>query len=94
MKNRKLLNAVAYLNLFAAIGIILFWIGFYTEMIFPINTLSPKIANFQGYYRLRSIFISVISTGQPRYYRRCVAQFGFAFGAPGDYPCVSILIET
>eukprot|EP00565_Helicotheca_tamesis_P006354 CAMPEP_0185727096 /NCGR_PEP_ID=MMETSP1171-20130828/2884_1 /TAXON_ID=374046 /ORGANISM="Helicotheca tamensis, Strain CCMP826" /LENGTH=138 /DNA_ID=CAMNT_0028395593 /DNA_START=155 /DNA_END=571 /DNA_ORIENTATION=+ len=39
-----------------AVGILLFWVGFYTEAIFPVDVLSTKIKNFDGYYAWESSF--------------------------------------
>lgn len=37
-------------------GIALFWIGFYSELIFPIEILEPLIKNFDGYYAWETSF--------------------------------------
>ncbi len=43
-------------NLVVAVSIILFWVGFYTELIFPKDELARRIAHFEGYYAWESSF--------------------------------------
>ncbi|MCE3009036.1 MAG: hypothetical protein LW875_00300 [Proteobacteria bacterium] len=43
-------------NLVVAGLLFLFWIGFYTEVIFPFETLSSRILHFEGYYAWETSF--------------------------------------
>ena len=57
MLNRfNLINVIAIINIIVAIEIFLFWLGFYTEFIFPIDILAPRIENFEGYYAWETSF--------------------------------------
>lgn len=49
-------KAIALAYIFVAIGIVLFWIGFFSELIFPVDTLKPLIKNFEGYYAWETSF--------------------------------------
>jgi|GEM_PF-2312619 len=50
------LRIIAVANIVVAVNIFGFWIGFYSEMIFPIAELAPKIAHFEGYYAWEKSF--------------------------------------
>ncbi len=51
------LKAVAILNILVAINTLLFWVGFFTEVTFPVDELRPLIANFDGYYAWERCFV-------------------------------------
>lgn len=56
MTTRNKLRFVAALHVFTAAQIVFFWIGFYTEMIFPKELLAPLISNYEGYYAWETSF--------------------------------------
>ena len=56
MKNSTIIKGIAYLHIFSALGIVLFWIGFYSGMIFPAEAFSLQIKNFAGYYAWETSF--------------------------------------
>ena len=56
MTTQNKLKLVAALHIFTAVQTIIFWIGFYTEMIFPKELLAPMINNFEGYYAWERAF--------------------------------------
>lgn len=56
MTAQNKLKVVAALHIFTAVQTIIFWVGFYTEMIFPKEMLAPMIKNFDGYYAWETAF--------------------------------------
>ncbi len=56
MTTQNKLKLVAALHIFTAAQTIIFWVGFYTEMIFPKELLAPMIKNFEGYYAWETAF--------------------------------------
>lgn len=53
----KALKIIAIVNLLVAVGVVVFWIGFFTEILFPIAELRPLIHNFDGYYAWEKCFV-------------------------------------
>jgi len=53
----RLIHVAIFLNIMTAINTLLFWFGFFTEFIFPKNTLKPLINNFDGYYAWERCFV-------------------------------------
>lgn len=45
-----------YVNLTVAVTLVLFWLGFYTELIFPVEVLAERIRHFEGYYAWETSF--------------------------------------
>ena len=56
MDVKKQTQMISWMYLGVAFGIILFWIGFYTQLIFPVEFLKPLIKNFDGYYAWETSF--------------------------------------
>lgn len=50
------LKIIAAINIFVALDVMLFWLGFFTEVLFPISDLKPLINNFEGYYAWEKCF--------------------------------------
>ena len=42
-KRYRLIHIAIFLNIITAINTIIFWIGFFTEFLFPVKTLKPLI---------------------------------------------------
>lgn len=53
----KPLKWIAILNILAGLDTAGFWIGFFTEILFPIDELKILIHNFEGYYAWESCFV-------------------------------------
>lgn len=53
----RLLFWVVILNIATALDTLGFWIGFFTEITFPIDELAPLIHNFEGYYAWERCFV-------------------------------------
>jgi hypothetical protein len=53
----RLLFWVVVLNILTALNTMSFWIGFFTEITFPIEELKPLIHNFEGYYAWERCFV-------------------------------------
>lgn len=53
----KPLKWIAIINILVALDTIAFWVGFFTELTFPIDELRPLITNFDGYYAWESCFV-------------------------------------
>lgn len=53
----RLIHVAIFLNVMAGINTLLFWVGFFTEFIFPKDTLKPLINNFDGYYAWERCFV-------------------------------------
>jgi hypothetical protein len=53
---RALFRGLRILHCVAAVGIVLFWIGFYTEVGFPRAVLEKKIPHFDAYYAFEKAF--------------------------------------
>lgn len=43
-------------NLMVAVSLVIFWIAFYAELIFPIDVLSARTLHFEGYYAWETSF--------------------------------------
>lgn len=56
MKKNTIIKLIALTHIITATGIYLFWIGFYTRIIFPFEIMSEKITNFAGYYAWETSF--------------------------------------
>lgn len=56
MDIEKQTRIISWAYLGVAMGIGLFWIGFYSGLIFPIEILEPLIKNFDGYYAWETSF--------------------------------------
>jgi len=56
MNRDKALRLLALAHIVTALNIILFWIGFYTGIIFPRELLAPRIPHFEGYYAWETSF--------------------------------------
>lgn len=56
MKRDTIVRGIAILHIATAVGIVLFWIGFYTGLIFPMEAMAAKIHNFAGYYAWETSF--------------------------------------
>lgn len=56
MKRDTIIKGIAFLHIITAAGIALFWVGFYSGLIFPVDLLAPKINNFVGYYAWETSF--------------------------------------
>ena len=56
MKPEALVRRLAVAHLLGALGIALFWIGFYTGLTFPRETLAEKIPSFEAYYAFEKAF--------------------------------------
>jgi hypothetical protein len=50
------MRSVAVGHLVVAAGIVLFWVGFHTELLFPVEVLRERILHFEGYYAWESSF--------------------------------------
>ncbi len=53
----KLIKLVAKLNIATALGTAAFWLGFFTELTFPVDQLKLLIDNFEGYYKWEQSFV-------------------------------------
>ncbi len=53
----RLLFWIVILNIATALNTLGFWIGFFTEITFPVNELAPLIDNFEGYYAWERCFV-------------------------------------
>jgi len=53
----RLLFLVVILNILTALDTMGFWIGFFTEITFPVKELKPLIHNFDGYYAWERCFV-------------------------------------
>ena len=51
------IKILAIAHILTALGVIVFWIGFFTEIIFPVEYMKTKIPNFAGYYAWESSFV-------------------------------------
>ncbi len=56
MKRNTIIKGIAFLHIITAAGIALFWISFYSGLIFPMDQLAPRISNFAGYYAWETAF--------------------------------------
>lgn len=56
MTRDTIIKGIAFLHIITAAGIALFWVGFYSGLIFPVDLLAPKINNFAGYYAWETSF--------------------------------------
>ena len=49
-------RSIMFGNLMVAVSLVIFWIAFYAELIFPIDVLSARILHFEGYYAWETSF--------------------------------------
>lgn len=56
MTRARNIRIIAALHLLTSIGTVLFWIGFYTGIVFPKEVLAPRIPHFEGYYAWETSF--------------------------------------
>ncbi|MCP4451426.1 MAG: hypothetical protein GY809_08195 [Planctomycetes bacterium] len=56
MKRIDIMKALAIVYVVGALGILVFWIEFYTGISFPMEVMKEKIANFEGYYAWETAF--------------------------------------
>ena len=56
MREVSLIKLVAFLNLMVALSIVLFWIGFFSELIVTWEVLAQKVKCFDAYYAWESSF--------------------------------------
>ena len=52
----RVLKWLGIVHILVAVNIILFWIEFYSGIIFPMDVMSEKITNFDGYYAWETAF--------------------------------------
>lgn len=57
MKSNSFIKWIAIINVLTALSTFGFWIGFFTEITFPINELKLLIDNFDGYYKWERCFV-------------------------------------
>lgn len=57
LTEKRALTTVAILQLAVAFGVAIFWIGFFTEALFPMAELAPLVDNFEGYLRWERCFV-------------------------------------
>ncbi|MFQ5603611.1 MAG: hypothetical protein ACE5HS_10115 [bacterium] len=50
------IKIIAILHGTTAVGIVIFWIGFYNGVLFPVAFMRSKIAHFDGYYAWETAF--------------------------------------
>lgn len=53
----RLIRWIALANAATAASVLLFWVGFHTEVIFPVELMSTRIENFAGYYAWETSFV-------------------------------------
>lgn len=53
----KLFTGILIINILVALNTLGFWVGFFTELTFPIDELAPLINNFEGYYAWERCFV-------------------------------------
>ena len=56
MKKVNLVSALAAAYILVASGIVVFWVGFHTGIIFPLELMRERIAHFEGYYAWERAF--------------------------------------
>lgn len=56
MNIEKQTRFISWVYIGVAMGIVLFWVGFYSQLTFPIEILEPLIKNFDGYYAWETSF--------------------------------------
>ena len=56
MDRDKVLRFLALVHIITGLDIILFWAGFYSGILFPLDLLAPRIPNFEGYYAWETSF--------------------------------------
>jgi hypothetical protein len=52
----KRIKWLAIFHIITAVNIVMFWIEFYTGLIFPIDVMKEKITHFEGYYAWETSF--------------------------------------